>query len=371
MTDLKNSFKPFSAIYFVKENLPRCIVLIFMLFLGYFAYLGGLYVTNPRESTDYSITLLDKTELIAPSFDAEDYDIDELMAVISELENEENLEVIGFESENNFSVESIMGFSCYCDIHYTFKSVEDLVKYCDYLGIEIDKSKLSDKSVIMTEILARNVGASIGDKLEGDKYPNIESKGLVLSDCVDMPFYMFLAVDSEISTGLTRIVIGKNGATIDDVVATLSEYVNEGKINIFMKYNSDEFSIFNTLYYFVIIFMAIIAAITINAAFVVLYQKRKPEFAVYRGIGISKGQIVRKIAGEILILDAIALTLGAGITALTLYLLNSLLLYPKGMYLSYINTTALLGLVICNLFAVVPLIIMRSKKAIKADITEF
>ena len=38
--------KPFSAMYFVRENRTRCFLLIFMLFLGYVAYLGGLYVTT-------------------------------------------------------------------------------------------------------------------------------------------------------------------------------------------------------------------------------------------------------------------------------------------------------------------------------------
>ena len=47
--------KPFSAMYFVRENRTRCFLLIFMLFLGYVAYLGGLYVTNPRDNWELPV----------------------------------------------------------------------------------------------------------------------------------------------------------------------------------------------------------------------------------------------------------------------------------------------------------------------------
>lgn len=42
--------KPLSSVYYIKENKARCLALIFMLFLGYAAYLGGIYVTNPADN---------------------------------------------------------------------------------------------------------------------------------------------------------------------------------------------------------------------------------------------------------------------------------------------------------------------------------
>lgn len=41
---------PFSPLYFIKENKARCLLLMFMIFLSWGVYLGGLYATNPRHN---------------------------------------------------------------------------------------------------------------------------------------------------------------------------------------------------------------------------------------------------------------------------------------------------------------------------------
>ena len=42
--------KPFSPLYFIKENASRCLALMLMIFLSFGCYLGGLYVTNPLDN---------------------------------------------------------------------------------------------------------------------------------------------------------------------------------------------------------------------------------------------------------------------------------------------------------------------------------
>ena len=51
---------PFSAWYFIKENKVRCCTLVFMFFLGFGAYLAGLYVTNPRDNWNMLVDRYDQ-----------------------------------------------------------------------------------------------------------------------------------------------------------------------------------------------------------------------------------------------------------------------------------------------------------------------
>ena len=138
------------------------------------------------------------------------------------------------------------------------------------------------------------------------------------------------------------------------------------KDNILLEYKS-----FNMIYTFIVILLSVILAVTINAAFVGMYQRRNFEFAVYRAIGISKQRIISKIIGELVCLDFITLTIGGGIFFLALYLFNNLVLYPTGKYLNYFHPLALFGLVLCNITILVPLIITRCRQLLKADICEY
>ncbi len=127
----------------------------------------------------------------------------------------------------------------------------------------------------------------------------------------------------------------------------------------------------NCIYRFVLILMAIILAITINAAFVGMYQNRTFEFSVYRGIGYSKKRIVCKIMSELLWLDGIGLAAGGILFFSGLYLFNNLCLYPVGKYLRYFHSIALFGLILCNIIVLIPLFITRCRQLVKADICEY
>ena len=127
----------------------------------------------------------------------------------------------------------------------------------------------------------------------------------------------------------------------------------------------------NLIYAFIMILLAVIMAVTVNAAFVGMYQRRHFEFAVYRAIGISKGEIVKKIVGELLCMDGIAVMAGGAIFFLGLYLFNHLVLYPAGKYLRYFHPLALFCALLCNLAVLLPLMITRSRQMLKADMCDY
>jgi ABC-type antimicrobial peptide transport system permease subunit len=117
--------------------------------------------------------------------------------------------------------------------------------------------------------------------------------------------------------------------------------------------------------------MAVVMAITVNAVFVGLYQHREREFAVYNAIGFTRKEVVLKLLKELVLLDAIGLAAGGAVTLLCVYLINGLYLIPHGMRLFMFNGVALLGLIICNVMVLLPLLVTRSRKLARADICEF
>ncbi len=64
---------PLSPLYFIKQNKSRCILLMFMTFLSFGAYLGGSYIYTPQENWDYACELDEKMVSVYARADDEDY----------------------------------------------------------------------------------------------------------------------------------------------------------------------------------------------------------------------------------------------------------------------------------------------------------
>lgn len=360
--------KPFSALYYVWENRARCILLTFMLFLGYAAYLGGIYVTNPRDNWDMPISYYDRFVYVnSTSGDAEEF-----ARFCREAEESGRAAAIELGSYNSFNWESIMGFEL-GQFSLTFRSAEDFRSYCEYMGIDCDFKSLKSGSMILSERFANNVGLKIGDKIGKDYSESIYSE-FTLDAVTKEEGYALYFITEENDTALNAVIIGRNGTESKELYELA--YSLQERYDIYIHDGLEEevdgwFKSFNMIYMFIIILMAAIMAVTIHAAFVGMYQRRNFEFAVYRAIGISKKRIVGKIVGELFYMDVAALVIGGGVFFLGLYLFNQLVLAPAGKYLCYFHPMALLGLALCNLAAILPLIVTRSRQMLRADICEY
>jgi len=100
-------------------------------------------------------------------------------------------------------------------------------------------------------------------------------------------------------------------------------------------------------------------------------MKRTYEFGVYRAIGRSRREVFRKIASEILLQDLIGIVSGLALVLLGTFLLNELVFIPTGKYLPYFSDLGVMGAVLCNLLALLPLIFFKSRAMNRADVTEF
>ncbi len=366
---------PFSPLYYIKQNKPRCILLMIMLMLSAVIYVGGLYVTAPVATFDL---LKESNEKVVRLYDSSiiDYSESDFEKVIAEIEKDNTLDYIyASSSVADFQWNTVMDFSCGSN-QKSFGSVEEFKKHCEITGLEADFSKLKRGSLILTQMLADNLGLSLGDKID-ENYKNKlvsvdEGTTLTVDLIIGQQGYGAYIIGEE-SPKLSLYLYGINisGAELKSKAMAFEE-----KYNVIMGYMSTEeidaqFESFNFIYAFIVILVSVIIAITINTAFAGMYQKRNFEFAVYRAIGMSKSKILRKLVAELLLTDGIALAAGTAVTALFLYLFNNIVLYPEGLFLEYFHPLALAGVIICNMLSLIPLILFRIRQIKKADICEY
>lgn len=360
--------RPFSPLYFIRENKVRCFLLIFMIFLGFGGYLGGLYISNPIDNWKCFLRYFEGMVSVRPVTD--DEDLLEFDSFINDINSGGQMPILQLGAQEGIGWKSIMGFeSGYASL--TFLSVEDFRVYCEYNGIQCDFKELGDKSLVISERLAQNAGLKLGDQVGSSAYENVYGNYIVREITQEDGYHeYYINKDAEISK--RKLILGKgiSNQELHDLVERTM-----GKYRVFLYDPNEEiksqFAIFYSIYLLVVLLLTVILAVTINAAFVGMYQKRNYEFAVYRAIGMGRGAIVKKLVGELLWMDLFALVMGGGVSFLGLYLLNNLVLYPSGKYLRYFHPMALMGLVLCNVMVILPLTVTRCRQLLRADICEY
>lgn len=362
--------KPFSPLYFIKQNKSRCILLMFMIFLSFGAYLGGLYIYTPQENWEYACEIEDNmVEVYQSSGDSKAANY---KAFREEMKKRDDVIVIEEGWYNQIDRKTVMGFTD-GSLCYTFRTVDDFKLFCEHNDIECDFSNIKPKTVILSRLMADSKGYKVGSVISHDDEDNNLEYDLTVAALTEEHGYTQYYIGQDGETNNDMLLLGK-GISAEEVRRYAAEIAQKYPVNFAqsLREEIDEmFSIFNTIFFVVVIFLAIILSVTVNAAFVGMYQRREFEFAVYRAIGISKKKIIRKIAGEILFMDVIVLIVGGGIFFLALYLFNELVLASSGVYLVYTAPIAVIALVLCNLMTVIPLILTRSRVLLKADICNY
>lgn len=363
--------KPFSALYFIKENKRRCGLLMFMIFLSFGVYLGGLYITNPMDNWKVPISYYENIVSLRGSA----YEDEDFQYMVNQAREDGKVTVIEVGSYQSFGWKTIMAFDS-GSVSFTFRCVEDFKTFCEYFGITCDFDQLGDGSLIVSERFAKNQGLELGDKVDKNFGWNVYDE-FTLDALTDEEGYIAYFIQEPEEPLPSAIFIGEqiHGKELYDYAYELQSQTGDpDDIYIYPGLAEDignQFETFNLIYMFIVVLLSVILAVTINAAFVGMYQKREYEFAVYRAIGISKKRMIWKIARELLWMDVLALAAGAVITVAGLYLFNHLVLYPDGKYLRYFEGLAFWNLLLCNVIIVVLLIVTRCRKMMKVDICNY
>lgn len=364
---------PFSSFYYIKKNPKKALGIIFMILCMAICYLGGIYVKcmvfhakltnecykdsarlfsgygNTQEIYD---TFRDQVKAL-PS-------VSDIIPVSTRLfithHNEMNI-------ENSFS-------------GYVFTTLEDMTSFMHTIPTLPDDSFLpSQGEAVISSSLAANAGIKLGDTINQDMTPytvscifDSEYYYAYALDTTQEPFCSLIirsyAKESEIPAMQQHFIEDLNTLTAPDTVAlyTYSSITEDDK---------RQFSFSDPIYFGVIALITIVLCITVNAALVGAYDKRRYEFSLYQAIGYSRHSIAKKIAKEILWMDLFGMLSAAIVSLLTLYLVNETLLYPNGMGLPYYTPSALISTLLCNLFVIGPAILIRIRAIRSVTITEY
>lgn len=365
--------KPFSAMYYTRENKSRASLLVFMFVLTFSIYLAGLYISNIETIFEYCF---DKTENIVRILPYQNDDnLKDFNDTIDMLRKEDGITLIQQGVLSNIYTNSIMGYEIGV-VQFSFRNKEDFKLACDYMGIKIDKvaegGNLSDGSAIMSSLQAKNRGLSLGDKLivKDDEFLD---KEYILSAITDEPGYGVYYISDTYNDNFLIFPASMNDSEFRSLISKLK---SENKVRVFdneysMKEIDSQLKNLSVMYFFLIILVSIIMAITINAAFVGMYQYRQREFALYKAIGISRKRIWLKIVREVVLMDMFGVVIGFGITMMGIYLLNHLFLLERGLKLFYYNKMSLTGMLISNIIVIIPVTILQGTKLMKADICDY
>lgn len=363
---------PFSPTYYVKENKVRCILLILVFMLTYGAWIGGLYVTNIGEMYRYSTEQISYAVRLNPTESDENFE--QLDAAFQSAQKKEGVISMQMGVISSPHVRTIMGFDNDFP-YYSFCSVDDFRTFCRITGVFCQFDRLKPGSVVMSRLMANNRGMQLGDTLEEREGERIYGT-YTLDAITEEPGYTVYYVDTPDHADTRNYLLLADGLSADEFADYTRELMEKYDISVMNRENFEKnvtqsLKAFHQIYLLIVLLLAVVMAVTISAAFVEMYQHRAPEFAIYRAIGIPGKKIIRKIAGELFLLDGIAMAAGGAILMVTLYLLNELYLIPRGLQLFYYHPLALLGTLLCNIMVIIPLIVTRTKQLLKENICNY
>lgn len=364
--------RPLSPLYYIFENKRKTFCLIFLMFLEFPVYLGGLYVTNPDDNFLYEkknfsekyieVVFVNPQDEITLEENRQRYLIFRNM-----LQNDEKLNFTDVKINEYVDWNTIMSFTESTAL-MVFPSVEDFERHCANMGIKCDTSEIKELSLILTRRFADNIGAAPGDS---DIFPDL-AENYSLDAVTDEEGYLAYAIGTERLSN--RVLVYTNKTNRRMIMEKIQKCIQESGVQVIVNSVSDNDAAdesFKMVFTFLLISVSVILAVTINAVFIGVYQRRNFEFAVYRAVGLKKSTIVIKIISEIVCMQIMALVFGGMLFFTALYLFNNLVLYPKGLYLRYFDPVALKSIAAVIVLIYVPLIISRVWQVKKAEVMDY
>ena len=368
--------KPFSALYYIKQNKGRSITAAIMFLLSVLMLMGGNYIASNIWAFEESGERLDR--FVTLGYLSTDTDEKDWDSVLEDVAADDRLQLIRGSGYGHGSIEytTAMGLSMSGN-SMVFTSKDEMEEAFKIMEIDCDLSKVEDFGLVLSSMYAKaaeGVGVSVGDVLVPAFSGAFDTRYRVDAIYEGNDVILFYLIESERNVGGRVYVHGKD-MDHAQLVRYLEDLVGDRKVSISKKDAksaiSEFFDVFRVIFYTAIVLIGIILSVSISSWFTGQYMKRTYEFGVYRAIGRSRSEIFRKIASEIALQDLMGIIAGVALVLLSTFLLNELVYLPAGMYLPYISDMGMIGAVICNLLALIPLIFFKSRAMNRADVTEF
>lgn len=363
--------RPFSAFNYIRHNKLRCIVLALMMSFITSCFIGGMYVDNTSEL--FRISLQDSNQFLligirGTSNDAiEEYH--ELQANLPQMLPEEAKEIL-YVNHYYTSFDSIVQFNCTIDT-IGFQNEEQFALFKERTNLVPDDVVLHDGEYALSQQLANNKGLKPGDPLKADSPYTVASvfektgmHAFRVHDDQKTDCMLILGNDENLSPKLhedldmlARRIEAEYPHVYTTTNTTLVEDV-EGEMS-FMIY----------IFYAIVVVLAVVLLVTINAAFTAAFDRRKSEFALYKALGFTRWQIFRKITSEVLILNGIGIVFGSVLNAAVILVANQVL-WSSGQKFLRVSQLALQGTVIAEVVITMLIILLNVRKVRKCEVTE-
>jgi ABC-type antimicrobial peptide transport system permease subunit len=332
-------------------------------------YVGGLYLTNISEEA-YAIKD-ELKEFVTIRDTYSDTDAEQIQAFAKQIQESDIVEIYPVYL-NYYRFKTMLGFTN-GDAAYVFTK-EDFQRFNTKMHLITEDVELAENTILLSEKEAAYLDVKDGGLLESDRSEDLSTRiGKYPFQVVTFPREAFSAyfISEDAATAGNYLITWKEESKRSEFLQLVEELkLRYDKLD-FTTYQDgiDElhanFSVNNLVYYSMMVIVAIVFAITTNAVFVGIYDKRKHEFALYQGIGIPKKKIYRKVATEILCMNGMGLLLGAGFSFLVIRLLNDLEFSQNGLSMWYYHPMAMMATVCCDLAILIPGIGLRIRKISK------
>lgn len=363
--------KPFSALYYMRENRGRTVICVFMMFLATLMFLAGNYIHSEIYTFEKEFEYSGK--IVVAGLQSTDEEYRDFAAFIKDVEEDDKLKFVmssalGFGGMQHGTVLELEmgGWS------YVFNSAQDMQDVFNHLGIEGDFSACRHRSIIISRDFAKDKGIQLGDTVDHTFDKNLDGAYTVDAIIEDGSYCTFYIYEDDGHLGRLYIYSDTmEGEALYDYVRNLAGdrkvHISESERNQVLP----QFYIFYVLFYVIDILIAVVLAVTINSVITGQYLKRTYEFGVYRALGRGGKEVRAKVAAEVLSMNLIACLVGFAAVFLFTYLINELVYRPRGLFLLYTSKIGVVGFVICDILILVPLILSKGRLMSRADVTEF
>ena len=220
---------------------------------------------------------------------------------------------------------------------------KNIEQYLDFYDAELVEGRLpqSEGEVVLDSITMKNNGYSIGDPVE--HYTLYTIVGVVESDLnlicgtphPDDTAAKRLFIFSEDITDLKAEMTGI-GIELDEKYVYWTDYVTQKEDFQVNMVDAIEGST-QIVYVGIVILMCI----ALSVIYITFLRDRHSEWCLYASIGYSRKAIYLSIMRELLFTFILSIVIGAGITALSVWLIDILYLVPHGLGCNYFNGEAI------------------------------
>lgn len=332
-------------------------------------YVGGLYLTNISEEAKAIKDELKEFVTVRSTID--DTNQEQLKAMELEISNNDVMELFRV-GTNFYRYKTMLGFRS-GDSAYVFTR-DDFKRFNTKMNLIPSDAEVPENSILISEKQANFMKIKESELLSSNQTDELEVYyGEYPFDVITYKSNAFHAyfITQDIANSNLYLLTWKEENKKEEFWKRIKELRNHyDKLEVKtyeekMIQLKDSFEINNIIYYSIIVIVSIVFAITTNAVFVGLYDKRKHEFALYQGIGIPKKSIYKKVTFEILCMNGMGLALGAGVCMLVISLLNEWVYHQDGLSMWYYHPTAFLATLFCDLSIIIPGIGLRIRRISK------